>query len=458
MKRYSSLILFLFLQPFCLFAQETWNLLWTKDHNCDHVYTASFNFDGSKVVSVSCDKTVKIWNATNGDLLWTVNHSGAVGGCFSPDGSKVVSVSDDNSVKLWDTNSGSLIWTANHTGSVTSAVFTPEGKTIVTGGYDDAIRAWNANNGQQIWSYQFDFADDDVLAVNVSPDGSKIIAGTNYNKVVVLNANTGSLLWTGKHNGEAFNRRVCSVSFSPDGTKAVSGSWDNTVKVWDSTTGTVLWTGPHTNDVNSVCFCHDGTKIVSASSDKTIIVWNSADGKVLWTGNHTDVVNAVNFNPDGSCVISGSKDKTVKIWNSATGTLLWSGSTSPAREAQTVCFSSDGKKIVSGGAYSVTAWKSVPTSIPIFPPEPLTFKLMQNYPNPFNLSTTINYELPENSDVVLKIYDVLGREIQTLVNNKESADIHEITLNGAGLLSGIYYCKIQAGKNFTQTRKMILKK
>ncbi len=85
------------------------------------------------------------------------------------------------------------------------------------------------------------------------------------------------------------------------------------------------------------------------------------------------------------------------------------------------------------------------------------FKLEQNYPNPFNPSTKIKYSIPQAEFVALKIFDVLGNEITTLVNEEKSAGNYEVNLNAANLSSGIYFYKLQAG-SFVETKKMILMK
>jgi len=85
------------------------------------------------------------------------------------------------------------------------------------------------------------------------------------------------------------------------------------------------------------------------------------------------------------------------------------------------------------------------------------FELQQNYPNPFNPTTQIRFTLAEQSQVTLKVYNILGKEIATLVNDVKGAGVHEVSFNGAGLASGVYFYTIQTGK-FTQTRKMILMK
>jgi len=90
---------------------------------------------------------------------------------------------------------------------------------------------------------------------------------------------------------------------------------------------------------------------------------------------------------------------------------------------------------------------------------PLTFSLAQNYPNPFNPSTVINYQLPVAGLVTLKVFDVLGNEVVTLVNEEKNAGSYnaQFTMNNVQLSSGIYFYKLQAG-SFVDTKKMILLK
>ena len=88
---------------------------------------------------------------------------------------------------------------------------------------------------------------------------------------------------------------------------------------------------------------------------------------------------------------------------------------------------------------------------------PTGYSLEQNYPNPFNPSTKIAYSLPTSKLVTLKVYDILGKEITTLINKEQSAGKYEINFDGSKLASGIYLIKLQAGE-FIETKKMILAK
>jgi hypothetical protein len=86
---------------------------------------------------------------------------------------------------------------------------------------------------------------------------------------------------------------------------------------------------------------------------------------------------------------------------------------------------------------------------------PGRFGLAQNYPNPFNPSTTISYELPLQNFVVMKVFDVLGREIATLVNEVKAAGRHQVLFDAANLPSGTYFYRLQTA-NDIQTRHMVL--
>ncbi|MCW8809629.1 MAG: M1 family aminopeptidase [Ignavibacteriaceae bacterium] len=88
---------------------------------------------------------------------------------------------------------------------------------------------------------------------------------------------------------------------------------------------------------------------------------------------------------------------------------------------------------------------------------PLQYSLSQNYPNPFNPSTTIEYSIPKSGNVTLKIFNVLGKEVATLVNGQNEAGKHIVNFDATDLNSGVYFYKIEAG-SFVDTKKMILLK
>jgi len=99
----------------------------------------------------------------------------------------------------------------------------------------------------------------------------------------------------------------------------------------------------------------------------------------------------------------------------------------------------------------LTSVKEIVTSLPT------GFALEQNYPNPFNPSTAIRFQTTEYGFATLKVYDVLGSEVATLVNEPLNAGEYETAFNASNYSSGIYFYRLQAGSS-TQVKKMILMK
>jgi len=90
-------------------------------------------------------------------------------------------------------------------------------------------------------------------------------------------------------------------------------------------------------------------------------------------------------------------------------------------------------------------------------PVPTSFALNQNFPNPFNPSTQISFQLPSDSRMTLKVYDVLGREVATLIDGYQTAGVHQVQFNAQNLSSGIYFYRLSAsGQDFV--KKMLLLK
>jgi hypothetical protein len=86
---------------------------------------------------------------------------------------------------------------------------------------------------------------------------------------------------------------------------------------------------------------------------------------------------------------------------------------------------------------------------------PEAFNLSQNYPNPFNPSTSINFTIPESELVTLKVYNVLGKEVETLVNRNLESGSYRFNFNAENLSSGVYFYELKAG-SFKEIRKMNL--
>jgi hypothetical protein len=113
------------------------------------------------------------------------------------------------------------------------------------------------------------------------------------------------------------------------------------------------------------------------------------------------------------------------------------------------------------GTYNSGVWRCPLSQIvsvhPSTAESPTSFFLRQNYPNPFNPSTTIEYQIPRNAFVVLKVFDVLGREVKALVNQRQIAGKHLVPFDASGLPSGVYFYRLDAG-TYHDTKKLLLLK
>ncbi len=104
-----------------------------------------------------------------------------------------------------------------------------------------------------------------------------------------------------------------------------------------------------------------------------------------------------------------------------------------------------------GGGLKVTAVKSVVSTVP------KQFSLDQNFPNPFNPTTEIRFGIPVSGFVTLKVYDVLGRQVATLVNERKTPGVYEVTFDGSSLASGLYFYQVRSGKYVSTKRMMLIK-
>jgi len=115
-----------------------------------------------------------------------------------------------------------------------------------------------------------------------------------------------------------------------------------------------------------------------------------------------------------------------------------------------------GNTVVTGGFLADTIFRSVVVSVAENKEDvPLTYGLKQNYPNPFNPTTIIRYQLPLQSYVTLKVFDILGRDVATLLNEVKQPGTYTVQWHASGVASGVYFCRLQAGQ-FSAMKKMVL--
>jgi hypothetical protein len=124
------------------------------------------------------------------------------------------------------------------------------------------------------------------------------------------------------------------------------------------------------------------------------------------------------------------------------------------------CLAFDGTNLFAGntgGVWRRTLSEMITSAEPSVYDIPGEFVLHHNYPNSFNPSTTIKYELSKSTEVRLMVYDMLGREVSVLVNERRDPGVHEVTFDGSGLSTGVYFCSLTAGDLVATKRLLLLK-
>ncbi len=288
-----------------------------KGHT-ESVDSVAISSNGETIVSGSLDKTIKVWNLSNGTLLRTlIGHTNTVDSVvISPDRQTLVSGSWDKTIKVWNVSSDNPLRTMNgHTSLVTSLAISSDGQTLVSGSSDKSIKIWNL----KVWDLSggnlirtLNGHTHEISSVAISSDG-QTLASTSWDSTIkIWNLNSGKEIRTLiGHIGP-----VRTVAISPDGQTLASGGNDFTIKIWNVSNGKEIRTFiGHANAVASLTFSPNGQTLVSGGYDSTIKVWNLLSGnQIASLKGHTSTVVSVAISPDGQTLVSGSADKTIKVW------------------------------------------------------------------------------------------------------------------------------------------------
>lgn len=322
-----------------------------KGHT-SYVTSAVFNHDGTKIVSASDDRTIRIWDVKTGKQIGEPlkgHTDGIISASFNCDGTKIVSMLDDGRVKVWDRGTGKHTEKTlkGHTGEIKFASFNHDGTKIALVSKDNTIKVWDIEKGEQIGTSLKEPVGK-VNSVTFNHDGTKIIFVIDGSRVKIWDRETG------KHAEKTLKGHTGEIkfaSFNHDETKIVLVSDDNTIKIWDVKTGKQLERSleGHAGKVNTVTFNHDGTRVVSAANDNTIRIWDVKTDKQIVRSLEglKRIFNAVTFNHDGTKIVSVLDDNTIRIWNVKTGKQIGESLKGHEGKVNTVAFNHDGTRIVS---------------------------------------------------------------------------------------------------------------
>lgn len=468
-------------------AQPNPDTLWTRTYggnNDDEAKSIQQTLDGGYVVAGAIfssggngsDFYVVKTNA-QGNLLWTRTYGGSghdearsvqqttdsgyviAGSIYSPNGT-----GNDFYVVKTD-GQGDTLWTHTYGGS--SDDFAYSIQQTMGGGYIVAGYTWRGDEslwdfyvvkidceGIELWTRTYGGSSEDfALSIQQTADSGYVVAGYTYSfggggtDYYVVKTNVqGDELWTHTYGGSS-DDEAKSIQQTADGGYVIAGY----------------------------------TTSFGAGSTDYYVVKTDAQGDALWTrtygGIDDDAAYSIRQTTDGGYVVAGYTASFVAggyafyvVKTDGQGDLLWTRTYGGTDDdfSTSIQQTTDGGYVVAGytdsfgeGDYDLYVVKTGPEVLGIEPGRagavPTDVALYQNYPNPFNPSTTISFDLPRESHVLLNIFDLTGRSVATLADETMNAGSHKVDFNAATLPSGVYvYCLNSNGNS--QSRKLVLLK
>jgi hypothetical protein len=313
--------------------------------------------------------------------------------------------------------------------------------------------------------------------------------GTSQQGIWLLKTDSnGDTLWTSIIYRD-FHTESSSIQETSDGGYIVVGyslaisEFDLWVIKTDSN-GDTLWTKTYDKGkaYSVLQTADDGYVIVGAKIPYSYVgyIWllkTDCNGDTLWTKTYGDpfinIGYSVKKTTDGGYVIAGGTSDSYMpfsyfkiIRTDSIGSALWTKTYSNGTYGYDIQLTTDGGYIAVGYVY-IDLWatnsdilliKTEPDPVLFIDQKPVFisgYKLHQNYPNPFNPTTTIEFDLPKTSQVSLKIFNILGEEVATLVSDKLSSGSYAYEWDASNIASGVYLYRLQAD-DYVETRRMVL--
>ncbi len=320
----------------------------TLTGHAEAIRAVAISQDGTRIVSASRDKTLKIWSNQGQEIATLKGHNSPVYSvAINPLNNQIVSTSGDKTLKIWNSNGTEIATLEGHVDRVWDVAYdlSSDAVNIVSVSWDKSIRIWQPNNDLvRVLSGHEDVA----IALDYK---NNLIASTSDDRAVKLWDEAGTLLETFReHTAEVYdvaihNQTIASVGadrslkiwqtdgellqnipahqaaiwaveISPDGKKIVTAGNDDLIKIWSIEGQPLSILKGHTQKVWDVAIHPQGDRLASASEDNTINIWDIKGSHLHTLEGHKDAVRTVVYSSDGNLIVSGSEDRTVKIWQS----------------------------------------------------------------------------------------------------------------------------------------------
>jgi WD40 repeat protein len=279
------------------------------------IIEARYSADGTRILTALDDRTVRVWDAATGRLLYApLKHDGDIlAVAWSVDGKRIVSTASDGSVSLWDAANGKSVRSSFHVEQpITHVAISPNGDFVV-GSHGVGVSLWDVRTGAVISPKPYH---DDISAIEFSNDGKYAVIATNDDAADIVDATTAKRLHRLSPGNAVFH-----AVFSGDSHTVLTASEDRTAQIWDVSTGTAKG-GAFRQDatVSDAEFSRDGSMVLTTSYDHTARVWSAQTGKPITPLlQHGAPVISGGFSGDGSVAFTRSRDNSIRLWHVATG-------------------------------------------------------------------------------------------------------------------------------------------
>ncbi len=381
--------------------------------------------DGNSIITAGEEQKIRFWDIKTGSLKKTYNEFSATALCadISLDGSKLAVAGGGDRIFIWDINKDSLLFKIGDFKNriINSVQFNSDGKKVACCTNPGAAFIWNVSDTQVVKSFPTGNTSSDFILFN--KDYSKILITGNYvSENLVVPRKYGSLDLFDINSGFKLNN-------------------------YGEGNGAMLF-NPECN--------------ILLISNSNFILFKKLDyfykDTLIYKLKTEQEITCFALTPNGKYLATGGKSGNIKVWDFNTYQLTKT-ITFDHGYPLSIQFSGDGTKLISGGygyknirIYDLSILKAEDNNS-----IPENYSLSQNYPNPFNPETKIEYSIPEKSFVSIKIFNVMGKEIDILVNETQSAGNYSTTWKPKSISSGIYYYLLKTERNTFVRKALFLK-
>ena len=314
------------------------------------IHSVEFSADGTRMY-VKNGRGVDSWDTHSGKKLFTLVEPRPIFQlAVSPDGTKLATTSRNSILTIWNLRTREVARRIK--GPFPYNVrFSPDGGRVAApGGYaSEVATVWDLSSGKQVLSVNRGHGS--VISVAYSPEGSRLATVGIEGKARIWDARTGRLVRT----LEGDRAWIYAVTYSPDGRLMATGSGDGTVRVWDAATGRQrLSLVGHTTPISALEFNQNGKQLATSSSDGTTRIWDVSPGggrDALTFAAHGDVpltgAQSVAYSPDGARLVTGGGGVPAAVWDARTGKRILA--LRSGHDVNDTSFSPDGRRTVLAG-------------------------------------------------------------------------------------------------------------